>query len=149
METCPDSWMSHSARCERGRGAQFFQHVVRPVISVRPFDRPASTPTRRSILFGLFVGFSSAEITQGGGSLRLSTQQEVSAARSILNVTTGVGPRAYSVRQVMIEYLQVVTTTERDWLKSRALGDPPGTGPVYSLNLITTGFAQRPAWLRG
>lgn len=97
-----------------------------------------------SILFGLFVGFSLAEITQRGGNLRLSTQREVSAARSILNFTTGVGPRANSVRQAMIEYLQIVTTTERDWLQTRALGDPPGAGPVYSLNLITTGFVQQP-----
>lgn len=97
-----------------------------------------------SILFGLFVGFSSAEITQRGGSLRLSTQREVSAARSIVNFTTGVGPRAFPVREAIIEYLQVVTTTERDWLLSRASSEPPGAGPVYSLNLITTGFIQQP-----
>ena len=97
-----------------------------------------------SILFGLFVGFSSAEITQRGGSLRLSTQREVSAARSIVNFTTGVGPRAYPVREAINEYLQVVTTTERDWLLSRAPSEPPGAGPVYSLNLITTGFVQPP-----
>ena len=36
-----------------------------------------------SILFGLFVGFSSAEITARGGALRLATQREVSAARSM------------------------------------------------------------------
>ena len=97
-----------------------------------------------SILFGLFIGFSSAEITQRAGSLRLSTQREVSAARSILTFTTGLGPRANAVRQAMVEYLQVVTTTERDWLRARAATEPPGNGPVYSLNLITTGFVQQP-----
>ncbi len=97
-----------------------------------------------SILFGLFIGFSSAEITQRRSSLRLSTQREVSAARSILNFTTGVGPQAYPVREALVEYLQVVTTTEHEWLRSGAPGEPPGAGPVYSLNLITTGFAQQP-----
>jgi glutamate/aspartate transport system substrate-binding protein len=97
-----------------------------------------------SILFGLFIGFSSAEITQRGGGLRLATSREVSAARSIINFTTGVGPKAYAVREAVTEYLQVVTTTERDWLHNRGTGDPPGGGPVYSLNLITTGFVQQP-----
>ena len=97
-----------------------------------------------SILFGLFVGFSSAEITQRNGSLRLATQREAGAARSILNVTTGIGPPAYSVREGLLEYLLVVTTTERAWLRSGSVGEPPGAGPVYSLNLITTGFAQAP-----
>jgi len=97
-----------------------------------------------SILFGLFVGFSSAEITTRGGGLRLATQREVSAARSILNFTTGVGPRAYSVREAIVEYLQTVTTTENAWLQARSTGEPPGAGPVYSLNLITTGFVQQP-----
>ena len=83
-----------------------------------------------SILFGLFVGFSSAEITQRGGGLRLATQREVSSARSVLNFTTGVGPRAFPVREALIEYLQVVTTTERDWLTNHSVGEPPGTGPV-------------------
>ncbi len=97
-----------------------------------------------SILFGLFIGFSSAEITARGGGLRLAAQREVSAARSILNFTTGIGPRAYAVREAMIEYLQVVTTTERDWLSQRGAGEAPGTGPAFSLNLITTGFIQQP-----
>lgn len=97
-----------------------------------------------SILFGLFIGFSSAEITQRGGGLRLAAQREVSAVRSILNITTGIGPRAYAVRQGAIEYLQVVTTTERDWLSKRGTGGAPGTGPAFSLNLITTGFIQQP-----
>ncbi len=97
-----------------------------------------------SILFGLFVGFSSAEISTRGGGLRLATQHEVSAARSILNFTTGVGPRAYAVREAMVEYLQVVTTTESAWLQSRAVSEPPGAGPVYSLNLVATGFVQQP-----
>ena len=97
-----------------------------------------------SILFGLFVGFSSAEISTRGGGLRLATQREVSAARSILNFTTGVGPRAYAVREAMVEYLQVVTTTESAWLQSRAASEPPGAGPVYSLNLVATGFVQQP-----
>ncbi len=97
-----------------------------------------------SILFGLFVGFSSAEISTRGGGLRLAAQREVSAARSILTFTTGVGPRAYAVREAMVEYLQVVTTTEAGWLQSRAGGEAPGTGPVYSLNLVATGFVQQP-----
>lgn len=97
-----------------------------------------------SILFGLFIGFSSAEITQRGGGLRLAAQREVSAIRSILNITTGIGPRANAVRQGAIEYLQVVTTTERDWLSKRGTGGAPGTGPAFSLNLITTGFIQQP-----
>lgn len=97
-----------------------------------------------SILFGLFVGFSSAEITQRNGSLRLATQREVGAARSILSFTTGIGPQAYSVREGLIEYLRVVATTERDWLRSGARGEPPGAGPIYSLNLVTTGFVQQP-----
>jgi hypothetical protein len=97
-----------------------------------------------SILFGLFVGFSSAEITGRGGALRLAAQREVSAARSILNFTTGIGPHAYAVREAMVEYLQVVTTTERDWLANRRSEEAPGTGPAFSLNLITTGFVQQP-----
>ena len=97
-----------------------------------------------SILFGLFIGFSSAEITQRSGGLRLATSREVNAARSILNFTTGVGPRAYAVREAMTEYLQVVTTTERDWLRTSKAANPPGAEPIYSLNLITTGFVQQP-----
>lgn len=97
-----------------------------------------------SILFGLFVGFSSAEITQRHGGLQLATQREVSAARSILNFTTGIGPNAYAVREAAIEYLQVVTTTERDWLRRGSVGEAPGTEAVFSLNLITTGFVQQP-----
>lgn len=97
-----------------------------------------------SILFGLFVGFSSAEITARGSGLRLAAQREVSAARSILNFTTGIGPRAFAVREATIEYLQVVTTTERDWLSARGAGEAPGTDPAFSLNLITTGFVQQP-----
>lgn len=96
-----------------------------------------------SILFGLFVGFSSAEVSTRSGGLRLATQREVSAARSILDFTTGVGPRAYSVREAIVQYLQVVTTTESAWLQSRALSEPPGTGPVYTLNLVATGFVQQ------
>ena len=97
-----------------------------------------------SILFGLFIGFSSAEIGQRATNLRLSTQREVSAARSILNFTTGIGPRANTVREAVIEYLQVVTTTETNWLRDKATGEAPGNQPIYSLNLITTGFVQQP-----
>lgn len=78
-----------------------------------------------SILFGPFVDFSAAEITARGGSLRLSTQREVGAARSILDFTAGVGPRAFAVRQALVEHLQVVTTTERDWLRLGAQGNRP------------------------
>lgn len=96
-----------------------------------------------SILFGLFIGFSSAEITAYGGGLCLAAQREVSAAHSILNFTTGIGPPADAVREAMIEYLEVVTTTERDWLAGRGTGEAPGTGPAFSLNLTTTGFVQQ------
>ena len=97
-----------------------------------------------SILFGLFIGFSSAEITQRGGGLRLATQREVSAARSILNYTAGIGPPAYEVREATVEYLQVVTTSERNWLAGHGAGAAPGADAAFSLNLITTSFVQQP-----
>ena len=97
-----------------------------------------------SILFGLFIGFSSADITARGGGLRLAAQREVSAAQSILHFTTGIGPQAYAVHEAMIEYLQVVATTERDWLAERSRSEAPSAGPAVSLDLVTTQFVQQP-----
>src|SRR6266852_6925162 len=83
------------------------------------------------ILFGLFVGFDSYDISQRASGLQLAIEREVSAARSILNFASGMGSTADPVRNTVLEYLQIVTTTERDWLKAGALGEAPGETPVY------------------
>jgi hypothetical protein len=95
------------------------------------------------ILFGLFVGFDSYDISQRASGLRLAIEREVSAARSILNFASGVGATADPVRNAVLEYLKIVTTTERDWLEAGALGEAPGETPVYSLALVTTTFVEQ------
>lgn len=46
------------------------------------------------IMFGLFLSFNSSDINQRAGNLRLITEREVGAARSLLNFSSGVGPTA-------------------------------------------------------
>ncbi len=94
-------------------------------------------------MFILFIGFNSSEINQRNGSLRLATEREVSAARSILNFASGVGPTAEPIRNIILEYLTIVTTTERDWFVAGAKSDAPGEAPVYSLALVTSLFAEQ------
>ncbi len=95
-----------------------------------------------SILFGLFIGFSSADIGQRASALLLATQREVSAARSIVNFSTGVGPKAAPVLNALLDYLEVVTTSEPAWLRDGGQSDPPGAASAYSLSLAATGFVQ-------
>jgi uncharacterized membrane protein len=94
------------------------------------------------ILFGLFTSFTSADINQRANSLQLAVERELSAARSLVNITTGVGPVANPIRAALLEYLQTVETTERAWLEGGARGTAPGDAPVYSLVLVTTVFAE-------
>ena len=94
-------------------------------------------------LFGLFVGFNSYDISQRASALRLAIEREVSAARSILNFASGVGATADPVRNTVLEYLRIVTTTERAWLEAGALGEAPGETPVYRLALVTTLFVEQ------
>ena len=95
------------------------------------------------ILFGLFIGFNSSDINQRTSSIQLATQRELSAARSLLNFASGIGPTAEPIRNAVVEYLQTITTTEREWLESGANGAAPGEAPVYSLALVTTLFAEQ------
>ncbi len=94
-------------------------------------------------MFVLFIGFNSSEISQRNASLRLASEREVSAVRSLLNLASGVGPAAGPMRDAALEYLQTVTTSEREWFESGAKGDPPGDASVYSLALVTTLFAEQ------
>ena len=95
------------------------------------------------ILFGLFIGFNSSDINQRTSSIQLATERELSAARSLLNFASGIGPMAEPIRNAVLEYLQTLTTTERDWLEAGAQGAAPGEAPVYSLALVTTLFAEQ------
>jgi hypothetical protein len=95
------------------------------------------------ILFGLFLSFNSSDISQRGGNLRLVTEREVGAARSLLNFSSGVGPTAEPIKNAVLEYLTIVTTTERDWFESGGKGDAPSEASVYSLALVTTLFAEQ------
>lgn len=95
------------------------------------------------ILFGLFTSFTSSDINQRASTLQLATDRELSAARSLLNLATGIGPAGTPVREALVEYLQTVASTERAWLENGANGAAPGDAPVYSLSLIATVFAEQ------
>lgn len=95
------------------------------------------------IMFGLFLSFNSSDINQRAGNLRLVTEREVGAARSLLNFSSGVGPTADPIRNAVVEYLTIVTNTERDWFDSGAVGSAPSEASVYSLALVTTLFAEQ------
>ena len=58
------------------------------------------------ILFGLFIGFNSSDINQRTSSIQLATQRELSAARSLLNFASGIGPTAEPIRNAVVEYLK-------------------------------------------
>ena len=116
--------------------------LLRRLVS-REGRMPAQLVGVIGILFGLFVGFNSYDISQRASGLRLAIEREVSAARSILNFASGVGATADPVRNAVLEYLKIVTTTERDWLEAGALGEAPGETPVYSLALVTTLFVEQ------
>ena len=100
-----------------------------------------------SVVLGFFVGFSSSDITQRSSALSLAASEEVSAARSILDFASGVGPSASPIHQAVIEYLQVVTNAEPLWLVSGRKGDAPGETPSGSLD--DPGVAQVPPPSRG
>jgi ABC-type amino acid transport substrate-binding protein len=113
----------------------------------RRIDREARTLVSLvgviGFMFVLFVGFNSSEISQRNASLRLASEREVSAVRSLLNIASGVGPTAAPMRDAALEYLQTSTTSEREWFETGAVGDPPGDASVYSLALVTTVFAEQ------
>jgi arginine exporter protein ArgO len=113
------------------------RHISREVVTLVP------TVAVVGALFGLFMGFNLYDISQRAGGLRLAIEREVSAARSILNFASGVGPTADPLRNAVIEYLQIVTTTERDWFGSDSQGEAPGEAAVYSLALVTTLFVEQ------
>jgi hypothetical protein len=94
-----------------------------------------------AIILALLIGFGGADMRDRSRELRHVAQQEADEARSILKFTEGVGALAQPLRQAMIEYLQVATTTERDWIESGSAETPPGQSMADSLVLFATLFA--------
>ncbi len=94
-------------------------------------------------MFGLFLAFSTSDITKRSGDLAVSAQKEVNVARSIFQYTESIGATAAPVRQALIEYVQAVTALEQAWLESSAEPVSPAQEMADTLVLVVTLFVAQ------
>ena len=95
------------------------------------------------VVFGLFISFASADVAQRANNLRANLDREISAARSMFSIVSGIGPAANSVRVALTEYVQTVDALEWTWISKGAPGAAPADGAASSLILLTTIFAEK------
>lgn len=98
-----------------------------------------------SVLFGLFVSFSATDVVQRSRQLQLFAQMEANSAQGLLSLAESIGPPASPVREALIEYAQIATTSELDWLESGKTGQPPGQAQADVVLQLATLYVSQTA----
>lgn len=106
----------------------------------------AGSASTVSVMFSLFLAFSTSDIYQSARDLNLAVQKEVNVARSMFKYAESIGESANPVRQALIEYMQVISTLEQGWLEGSGTAVSPSQETVDTLVQVATLFVvQSPA----
>jgi len=94
-----------------------------------------------AVIFALFAAANASDIWGRSRALRLTTEREVTTARSIVKFTENVGREANLLRRALYDYLDAATTIERSWLETAEGLSQPAQGAADALIEEATTFA--------
>jgi hypothetical protein len=94
-----------------------------------------------AVIFGLFAAANASDIWGRSRALRITTEREVTTARSIVKFTENVGAEANLLRRALYDYLDAATTTERSWMETGEGIVQPAQGAADALIQEATTFA--------
>ncbi len=94
-----------------------------------------------AVIFALFAAANASDIWGRARALRLTTEHEVTTARSIVKFTENVGNEANLLRRAIYDYLDAATTIERSWMETGEGIVQPAQGAADALIQEATTFA--------
>jgi hypothetical protein len=94
-----------------------------------------------AVIFALFAAANASDIWGRARALRLTTEREVTTARSIVKFTENVGKEANLLRRALYDYLDAATTIERSWMETNEGITQPAQGAADALIEEATTFA--------
>lgn len=94
-----------------------------------------------AIIFSLFAAANASDIWGRSRALRITTEREVTTARSIVKFTENVGSEANLLRRALYDYLDAATTIERSWMATGEGISQPAQGAADALIQEATTFA--------
>lgn len=94
-----------------------------------------------AVIFGLFAAANASDIWGRSRALRITTEREVTTARSIVKFTENVGSEANLLRRALYDYLDAAISTERSWMETGEGIAQPAQGAADALIQEATTFA--------